>query len=785
MRRGGVYALIGLSAAWLAGIACASTLHLNPLQWTLVAVGFGAGALVCPRPPRLRLAFVAGALFCLGGLRLLAAQPRMTPDFLTYYAGIQQPLTLTGVVAAFPEESANWTTLRLRVDSVLLDGDFTPRAVRGLAVISGDRSIRWSYGDRLQAHGLLHMPEASDRSRYEAFLARQGIQGWMPQATTLRLATRQGSLPLHWLDDLRRRGLETLQRLFPDPEAGLLAGILLGVESGISDEVMRAFNRTNTSHIIAISGFNIAILSAIFVQTFGRLLGARRGAWAAVIAIAGYTVLVGASASVVRAAWMAGLALLARWLGRTADALLTLMASALLMTVIHPATLFDVGFQLSFAATLGLILYAAPLQARADAWFTRWLPPAWVERAASPLAGMLLITLAAQATTLPLTVYYFQRLSLISLVANPVILPLQPPLMILGGSAMLVGMVWPLAAQPLAWAAWPFAALTIRAVEFFSSWPAGSIALGQTSAWVVVAFYLLLFGGTALARGAWPQQAAEMSASLARAAGPALLGLGAILVWKAGIDRPDGRLSLTVLDSERGQGVLLTSPTGRTLLVGGGADPAELRQAIGRRLPLLDRSLDWLILGSSDSDSLTGLNGISQHVRVDGVLICGTRRPRSLSLLEAELAGDGAAIESAAPGQRFDLGMGAALEVLAVSEHGCLLLAQFGRARFLLAPGADPDLIQAQMHPAAPPALTGYVAASGGHLAVNPPEWIEALSPRAVVLAGDPAPAAENPALRTVANSRGIRLIDTMTYGWVWMETDGERLWISTERGAP
>ena len=780
-----MYALIGLATAWLAGIACASHLRLTHLQWLLVACGFAGCAFITRRQPWLRLLFSAGALFCLGGLRMLAAQPSMTPSSLAFYAGIRQPLTLIGVVSAFPEERASGTTLRVHVESLQSEGDPSPRTVRGLAVVQTDRTLHWAYGDRVQARGLLLNPGAAGESRYAAYLARQGVEGWMSQASTERLATRQGARPLHWLDDLRQSGLRVLYRLFPQPEAGLLAGILLGVESGISDEVMRAFTRTNTSHIIAISGFNIAIVSAIVIQVFGRLLGARRGAWAAALAITAYTVLVGASASVVRAAWMAGLALLARWLGRTSEALLSLMASALLMTLLNPATLYDVGFQLSFAATLGLILYGAPLQAKADDWISLRLQPGWAQSVASPLAAMLVLTLAAQVTTLPLTVFYFQRLSLVSLLANAVVLPLQPALMILSGCAMLLGMVWLPAGQLIAWVAWLFPALTIRAVEFFSTWPGASIALEQTSPWTVLLFYALLLGGTTLARRGWTERAVESVPAVARAAGPAAIAVCAILVWRTGVDRPDGRLSLTILESERGQGALVTTPTGRSLLIGGGADPTPLREAVSRRLPLLERSLDWLIVGASDPDSLAGLRGITEHLTLRSALICGRRQSHLLRLLLAELEATGTEVQPAAAGQRFDLGEGARLEVLAVSEHGCLLLLDHDRARFLLASGIDPDTVQSAVHAWAGPAVTAYIAADGGHPAVNPAEWLEAISPRILVLSGDPSAAAGNAALQDLDAAGGIRQLDTLTYGWVQLQTDGKRLWISTERKIP
>jgi competence protein ComEC len=99
----------------------------------------------------------------------------------------------------------------------------------------------------------------------------------------------------------RDRAFSLVYRLYPDPEASLLAGILLGIETGIPRSVTRAFQDTGTAHIIAISGFNITILAGLFAQIFGRLLGRWRGTLAAGIGIAAYTLLVGAGISGVRA----------------------------------------------------------------------------------------------------------------------------------------------------------------------------------------------------------------------------------------------------------------------------------------------------------------------------------------------------------------------------------------------------------------------------------------------------------------------------------------------------
>ena len=198
---------------------------------------------------------------------------------------------------------------------------------------------------------------------------------------------------------------------------------------------------------------NITILAALVISLTSRTLGIRRGAIVAAIVIAFYTILVGADASVVRAAIMGGLVLFARFLGRMTLALASLSAAAIVMTLVNPYVLWDVGFQLSFAATLGLVLYAEPIKD----WFvkiaSRWMEAAQAKRLSIPVGEFILFTFAAQITTLPLTAYHFQRLSLISFLANPIVLPAQPPLMILGGLAMLAGMLWLPLGQIMAWLA--------------------------------------------------------------------------------------------------------------------------------------------------------------------------------------------------------------------------------------------------------------------------------------------------------------------------------------------
>ena len=189
--------------------------------------------------------------------------------------------------------------------------------------------------------------------------------------------------------------------------------------------------------------------------------------------------LVGAGASVVRAAIMGSLAVVAGRIGRRVVGLNTLAVAVAGMTLFDPLILWDVGFQLSAAATLGLVVYAEPFEAGFRRLLSRFTTSERADRLTAFVGESFLLTLAAQLTTLPLIAYYFRSLSLISLVANLIILPAQPAVMILGGLALIIGLISLPLGQIAAWIAWPFTAYTIAFVAFFAQVPGAAIGLGN------------------------------------------------------------------------------------------------------------------------------------------------------------------------------------------------------------------------------------------------------------------------------------------------------------------
>jgi competence protein ComEC len=781
--------LFWLGLAWLTGIAAARAAQLVTWQWLVLAACCLAAILLLRRTRTYRDLFLTLMIFTLGAARASATQRPLDPEHVAHYNDQDCKVSLIGVVIDSPDVRDTYTGLRLQVDSLNTSCDPIRQTAHGLVLLRASRYEDWSYGDRVRAAGYLETPPVFETFSYRDYLARQGIHSIMSYAEVTHLARRQASPILQVIFDYRAHALEVVQTLFPDPEASLLAGILLGIESGISSEVRQTFNDTSTTHIIAISGFNITIIASLFISLFGRWLGARRGALAAGLAIAVYTLLVGADAAVVRAAVMGGLALLARYLGRQTHGLASLAAAACIMTVISPNILWDVGFQLSFAATLGLILYADPVKN----WFIRQacrrMPEERAERLADPVSEYILFTLAAQVTTLPLTAYYFQRFSLVSFLANPVILPLQPAVMVLGGLATLAGTLWLPLGRVLAWIAWPFAALTIRAVAFFASWPVAAIPLGRVSLLVVAAFYAVLFGLTALSR--MPPERRDNLTVLRSIreriniqAGIGLLALALLvaLTWRTTVDRPDGKLHITVLDVGDGDAVLIQSPTGRFTLIDGGPSPVALSDALGRRLPLLNPRLDWLVIGGTHDEQVAGLAGAIERFPVGEVLVPGGSGGYTYRRLMDDLTDQGIPITEAKTGQVLDLGEGARLEITAVGEHGIVLMLRFGVAHFLLAPGADPQTIGELSDVSTVTEVTAMLLPDSGYAAVNPPAWLGQLQPRVVLISVGAGEGRGLISQEVLDALRGTTILRTDIHGWIHLTSDGESMWVEVER---
>lgn len=582
--------LVIVALAWLGGIvAAAQWPPLTGRFWVGIAVASAVAAwLVWQHPARRAMALLL-FVSCLGGLRLSFA---ISAPTLSEFHG--RSVALIGVVNAPPDLRDDRALLRIQA-SHIFDGALT-HTVDGVALVTVPREAAADYGDEVSVAGVLLPPGEFDSFSYTEYLARQGIHSVMRQGTLTLLQARPQDDALTALIALREAAREVILNALPQPQSGLLVGILLGNERDISPPVEEAFRRTGLSHIIAISGFNMAVLSGA-VLVLLRPLNARRPTSTVLITVGVlvvYTVFVGAGASVMRAAVMCALLLAAPLVRRRAYLPASIAAAALFLTLLHPFALWDVGFQLSFAAVLGMALWLPPLQRLSERWARerlRWPP---VQQIARALSDLLLVTLVAQVATLPLLMLHFQQVSVVSLVVNVLVLPVQAAVLVVGLPSLLVSFVTPLVGDVLFALVYVLLTWTTEIVRAFAALPLAVQTVYLSPVWVML-FYVGMVGGLMLSHydPSWWERLRRVP--LRRAA----VGLAVCVLGLIGLvlgQRPDGRLHLYWLDAGRSSAVLIQTPQGAHILIDGGRYPTRLMTALGEVLPYNDRQIDLLIL---------------------------------------------------------------------------------------------------------------------------------------------------------------------------------------------
>lgn len=793
--------LTWVSLAFIAGVITASRITLPLFAWLAIAASAAAIAFATRR---LHL-FVDSLVFA----RLQRAVPGFTPAFacvllvfaglgaaryqltmptedasqVAWYNDLGGDLTITGTIIEAPDVRDAYTNLRVQVHSIDTGSGLNP--AKGTVLVRTAANTSVAYGNVVTGKGRLITPPSDEEFSYADYLARQGIRSYMTHASVQVQPGWNGNVLLRALYNLRDYLVRTTYQLFPDPEASLLSGILFGVDSGLPAAVTKAFNKTGTTHIIAISGFNMSIIAGIFMSIFRRFWGARRGAIAAAAGIGVYAVFVGSSPAVMRAALMSMIALFALQIGRRQTGVIVLSFVAATMAVGNPLVLWDVGFQLSVLATMGIILYGSAWSEWVEGRLTRWLPPAAAVYWAGILADVLLLTMAAQLTTLPVIAYHFRQISLISPLANAFILPAQPLVMVLGGVAVLLGAIWWPMGKIASAAAWPLTAYTIRTVELFAALPRQVLYLDSAPLAVVASAYLLIFGVTAAA----PHRN-DIMAGLKKHLRSVTIGGIAVAVlittafaWRVALTQPDGRLHLTFLDVGSADAVLIQTPGGRRVLVNGGPSASKLSDALGRRLSPLDHSLDWLVIASAQEEQVSALPRVIQRYPPRNVMLAGKSADSySAGVLIQAIADENIPITEASAGQTLDLGGGAKLRVVDVSASGATLMLEWGNFRALLPIGSDKTTIKETDSASTIGRVDVLLLAQSGKANANPADWLLNLSPRLAVISVSAADKNGLPDASVLSDLAGKTILRTDRSGAVEVTTDGAQMWVRSER---
>lgn len=326
-------------------------------------------------------------------------------------------------------------------------------------LIQSPKYPEYKYGDELLIKDKIKEPENfTDDFDWKAYLAKDNIYltAYNPQIELL--AQDKGNKIYASLYKFKNKLENIFKENLPEPSASLLAGITLGSKSGMPEDVYEKFKATGTAHIVALSGYNISIIAWAVMGAMMFFMVARNiSFWISLAVIVLFVLMTGASASVVRAAVMGVLVLIARREGRMYTAANALVFAGAAMVFLNPKILrFDVGFQLSFLATLGLIILSPKLEDK-----FKNAPEAFGTKEA------LIATLSAQIFVLPLLIYQFGYFSPIGILVNILILPAVPIAMFLGFAGAFAGLISPLFAKIFLWPVWLFLSYILNIVEIF------------------------------------------------------------------------------------------------------------------------------------------------------------------------------------------------------------------------------------------------------------------------------------------------------------------------------
>ncbi|MBX4187663.1 MAG: ComEC/Rec2 family competence protein [Candidatus Doudnabacteria bacterium] len=389
-----------------------------------------------------------GRLFGLAGLILICfglLATHQEPAAYGQYFG-QKKTKLTVVVVNDPEVKDKSHSFLGKVQNV------NGQAREDMIVVVLPKYPLYEYGTRFVLEGELEP--------VSEFNLKDNVSAQIVFPKILEANNGSGNWLKKKIYDLKHVLLSDINQLLSSPESGLLGGLLLGTRH-MPDYLIEQFRVTGTSHIIAVSGFNVTIVAS-FLDRMLRRFGRSVSFYSSILAISGFVIITGASASVVRAGIMGSLVLIAQHSGRLYASINALLLTSAVMLLQNPKLLvYDIGFQLSFAALAGL-LFIQPL-------FDDKFPKANI------VSSSIFPTIAAQVTTAPIILYHFGNFSLISVLANLLVLPSIPIAMFLGAAALAIYMIAPAAGAISAFLVWLLLKYVILVIGICSNVPLASL----------------------------------------------------------------------------------------------------------------------------------------------------------------------------------------------------------------------------------------------------------------------------------------------------------------------
>jgi competence protein ComEC len=623
-------------------------------------------------------------------------------------------------------------------------------------------------GAELEVIAKIELPRGPEEGFNErALLRRRGIQVVLRGSSWRAVGERGGAAGV--ADRLRAGLADTIAPGLEGDRRAVIAGVVLGEDEGLTDELRNDFRTSGLYHLLAVSGQNVALLAG-GVLLIAWLAGVSRwvGELGALTAIAAYVVAVGWQPSIVRAGVAGVLTSLAWLVARPRDRWYFLLLGAAVLLAWNPYSLLEPGFQLSFTA-VAAIFVAVP---RVERVLEGYPVPAW-------LRGVLAVSVACGLATAPVVLFHFGAVPAYAVLSNALAAPAVGPLL---GLALVTSAIEPVsasAAHALAWANGWLAAYVAGCARLVAGLPYAELSTVAAT---------LAFGGGALVL--------FVALRLRPPRGPRLAAIAALAVlvfvgWRSlpgdQAPPPPTGLRVTVLDVGQGDSIVLQVPEG-TVVVDQGPPEADVARQLGR---IGIRRIAMLVLTHPQRDHVGGAEHVLESHDVDTVLdpILEIESPDEEDAV-AEARRQHVPIVLARAGQAYRLG-GLRLRVLwpedagapgqDPNENATVLLASYGDIDVLLPADAESGVTL----PLRPPPVEILKVAHHGSADDGLARLLGLVRPEIAVIScgvgndyGHPAPST----VATLESAPGLDLYRTDEDGRVTIETDGRRISVAAER---
>jgi competence protein ComEC len=604
--------LIIITIAYILGVVIGKTVEF-PVWISFLPISFLLGLTIWAITTKKNIRFLIVGLFFLLGL--LNFQIRNLPPSKNDISNFPKNkyLALIGQVEDEPRVIEDRIFFVLRVNKV------DNRKARGLVSVAS-RASKLDYGDKVEVKGKLEELESISNPgilSYADYLKNKGIHCRLRAIRSPPKILRRGGgntfkrLSIY----LKNRLMLIPQKTLPEPYSTLLSSIIFGSRASKTPaEIKETYKRAGVAHLLVASGMHLGILVGVclfFVRSIRLPLGL--GVLVTSVVNFLYALMTGFGPSILRAAIMAEIMLIGLLFEKEKEIYTSLAIAGFIILLFNPKALFDVGFQLSFAATWAIVYISPVINERFyshtkkfGVGIKRFIPRA--------VSVTLSVAIAPVLATVPITLFHFSQASLIGVLTNVLLLPWVGIIVVLGFVSTVLGAIFlPLgefvnnANLILLWAAhWIITAL--------SSLPFAQVFLAPPKLPVVIGYYVGLAGMVeVLRRGRFPKINRFRAAVL-------VLAVVSILLWNAALSSATRGLTITVLDVGQGDSILVESPSGKRMLIDGGVEKMGQRVVVPFLLKKGINKLDMLVLTHPHDDHLGGLPAVLTKIKVNTVL---------------------------------------------------------------------------------------------------------------------------------------------------------------------